>query len=180
MEKEKRELCSRECVVEEYSTKHRMVRAMAWLRRAVDSFKELLNISGVGKKVLWKRGQPFILAISQEEYEAAEIELVKLSQMDSYSNMYEELQKGQRPSKEAYKKFNPFLDSASGVIRCVGRQAALFRELKKLYPLLLHPDSHITKVFLRDMHEDPAKKFKICVYRSACKFCVNTALGGFF
>lgn len=103
---------------------------MAWIRKAVDSFKELLNIRGVGKKVLWEKGQPFIVApsidrktkhqvikrlacISQEEYEAAEIELVKLSQMESYSNLYEELQKGQRPSKEAYKKFHPFLDSTS-------------------------------------------------------------------
>lgn len=86
----------------EYSTKHRMVRAMAWLRRAVDSFKDLLNIRGVGKKVLWEKEQPFVMApgidsetqytvikklacISQEEYEAADIELVKLSQMESVS-----------------------------------------------------------------------------------------------
>ena len=29
--------------------------------------------------------------------------------------------------------------------------------LQRDYPLLLHLDSHITKIFLRDMHEDPAK-----------------------
>lgn len=143
-------------------------------RRAADSFKELLNIRGVGKKVLCKKGQPLVIApgidqktkyqvikkvacITPEEYKAAEVELVRLSQLELYPDLYKELQQGKRPSKEAYKKFYPFMDSASNVIRCVGRQAALFKHLKKDYPLLLHPDSHITKVFLRDMHEDSAK-----------------------
>ena len=146
-----------------YSSVHRMTRAMAVLRRAANCFKGI-KVEHHGKLLV--RTKPRIEGnretrkysiILQAEYDDAKDELFRLAQKEGYPDLYRRLVNGKKPLYAKDKKFNPFMDTKTGLIRCVGRQAALFDANKKDYPILLPTDSHLTQVILREMHEDSGK-----------------------
>ena len=140
-----------------------MTRAMAVLRQAMNRFKGI-KVKHDGEFFI--RTKPLIKnhketrkysIILNQEYIDAKLELLRLAQLEGYPELYHRLERGKKPLYAKDKKFQPFMDSTNKIICCVGRQAALFDAHKKDYPILLPTDSHLTRVILREIHEDPGK-----------------------
>lgn len=147
----------------EYSDLNRMIRAQATLTRAINRMKGIkvtgrpYHFFSFKKKEDIEATKLRYCMLTQKELDQALIDLIRISQKESYPTLYKQLQAGKKPTDQDYLKFAPVFDENDRIIRCMGRQPELFRQQQKQPLILLHPDHHVTKVILRHEHIDKEK-----------------------
>jgi hypothetical protein len=159
-----------EQLIHRYSSFYRLSRAVAFLRRFIDYVK--------GSRMKSK--------ITVEEIDAAKIAIIRSVQQTTYHAEIEALQKGKFISKSsAVFKLEPWIDE-NGMLRVSARSA------KHVKQLLLPAKHHLTKLIVRDYHEQskhsgceyvlsqlrqmfwiPSARNMIKAVQRSCKICIR-------
>ena len=144
---------------ERFSTWRRLVRVTAWVWRFIDALRRGLKSPSEDGEVRATSGEE----LGPEELLRAEEFWIRRAQKEAFGAEIEELRRNGKattssPSKKSYrqspvKQLTPFLDG-NGVLRVGGRLQRSELAFESKHPVLLPKRHHISKLIIRQYHED--------------------------
>ncbi|KAL7834870.1 hypothetical protein SRHO_G00291170 [Serrasalmus rhombeus] len=148
--------------LENYSSWFRLRKAVAWILKVKNILiylcrkrKELeasLPQSEIRRMIQSLKNEFRGSNLTVEDLKVAELEIIRFSQQQKFSEEISALRKGDRLKKGSHiYKLNPILQD--GILRVGGRlyKSTMPEEVK--HPAILHKNSHVTDLILREIHQ---------------------------
>ncbi|KAL7825761.1 hypothetical protein SRHO_G00334990 [Serrasalmus rhombeus] len=153
--------------LENYSSWFRLRKAVAWILKVKNILihlcqkrKELeasLPQSEICRMIQSLKNESRGSNLTVEDLKVAELEIIRFSQQQKFSEEISALRKGDRLKKGSHiYKLNPILQD--GILRVGGRlhKSTMPEEVK--HPAILHKNSHVTDLILREIHQSLAER----------------------